>query len=285
MALNKILIFVLPLALSLKCPIFTCDDWVTDTCLYESFNVLVHSNCSDPSMTCPIFNKYTNSSVKCVKTTSSTRPSFEPQCVDYKSLNEQLTQGSFCKPGFMPNSLNICVQAPKEFEPCTTHCDTGFVCNNSLCIKYFSIPSGHKADNPLACESGLLKNFTCQDEQKSKIEFQTCRVNRDCQSTNSEQFSECKCVRNENPRSYCTLHPSDSLVIEAKKASSDGDIHRSRLLWHRVLNYPYLDLSTNCMASSSEEHLKLEKYLKEIETCFASLSSSLGFLLVLVLGF
>jgi hypothetical protein len=112
-----------------------------------------------------------------------------------------------------------------------------------------------------------------------------CRVPKDCQSTSSKHFSECICVRNEKPRKYCTLHPSDNLVIEAKKASSDGDILRSRLLWHKVLNYPYLDLSTNCMAGSSEEHLKLEWYLKDIESCFASFKSSLGFLLVLALGF
>jgi hypothetical protein len=277
MKTHFLLIFILPLTvLSESCPSFTCDDWVTDICLYHYKDVLIYSNCSNPNMTCPPITQYTKSEVKCVASSNSPTTSSILECVDYKELNELQTNNTFCKPGLMTNASNICIEAPLKYQPCESRCGVGLVCNNSLCIPYFSITAGLPADNSLACSSGILLNKTCQEASVSKSIPQSCRTDRMCGDTMNKNFSTCVCTKNDKPRQICSLHSSDELVIEAKKAASDGDIHKMRLLWHRVLHFPYLEYSHPCLASVGEEQKKLEKYLRESEECSAiSLKGSL----------
>lgn len=282
--IEKFLFFLLPVSYSNpSCSIFVCDNWVTDTCVYKSDNILVHTNCSYPDTYCPDFSIYSNETIYCLPLDNTTEldSNYSTQCIDYKSSGQKLTPGSYCSPGLIVGKDDKCKAGPKLGEKCSDLCNKGLVCNYGKCVEYFSIEPGKNANNSLACQSGILENEVCQNKSESLTIPMQCTSDIDCIDTLVMKQSECICTMNDPAISYCALHASDSMVIEAKKASSDRDILLARKLWHEVNNYPILQYSNPCMYSHSVQHKKLTQYERELQECWSII---LGVTFFLILG-
>lgn len=280
--IEKVLFLLLPVAYSEFCPIFTCDNSVTDTCVYKTDNILVHTNCTDPDTYCPDFSIYSNETIYCLPLDNMTQTdsNYSNQCVEYKFKGETLTPGSYCSPGLVVGSDNKCKNGPKLGDKCSELCNKGLVCNYGKCVEYFSIEAGKSANNSLACKSGILENEICQNKSESFSLPMKCGSDADCLDTERKFQSECICTMNESAISMCSLHASDPMVIEAKKATSDRDILLARKLWHEVNNYPTLQYSDPCMYSQSVQHKRLTQYERELQECWSTILA-VAYLLIL----
>lgn len=272
--IEKILFLLISPSLSNpSCSVFTCDKWISDTCVYKSDNILVHTNCTYPDTYCPDFSIYSNETIYCqpIESTTQFTSNYPLECIEYKFKGDELTSNSHCSPGLIVGKDNKCKSGPGLGQKCLDLCNKGLVCSYGKCVYYFSLPEGNKADNSLACESGILKDEVCQRKSVSFMIPMKCESDSDCTDTYLGDKSECICTKNDPAVKYCSLHPSDPLVIEAKKATSDRDILLAKKLWHEVNNFPILQYSNPCMYAHSIQHQKLAQYERELLECWGVL--------------
>lgn len=249
----------------IACPIFFCDDSVMAACLYHEDSIYIYNDCVYPNTYCPDFSYSARNNVYCLEGTEE--PDAIPSCYKYSNPGQSCSVFA-CAPGFYCDG--VCVKSPDVGSSCKSSCGVGLVCDFGVCLKYFSLPSGSYAQTKLACSSGLLSNYICQPDDKSLVLPQACTSDEDCVGTSGLK-SVCKCVLNKEPQAYCTLHSSDELVVQAIKASSDGDVHKYKLLWTQVLNYPNLQYSDPCYEKNSIELKQYKLYQTEYLLCLSNI--------------
>lgn len=260
----KILLFLLACKVfSLDCPVFFCYEWVTDACLLVENNVAAYSSCKLPNTFCPDFTYEQSGDVFCINGDEEVEK--EIVCYKYAEVGEDCN-GKACRSGLYCDGY--CKETMGKGEICNGNCGKGLICNFSVCIEYFSLSPGEPSETSIACTSGRLLNNICLSPDKSLKLPQKCETDLDCLGTDGET-STCKCIKKSKPVSYCTYHKSDEIVIEAIKASIDGDINLYQQLWHEVNNYPVLQYSSHCNENDSVE-LKLQKtYSDQVQFCMA----------------
>lgn len=270
-------------SLQQKCPVFSKEILDANQCLQVNSTNIVFSSCPD--------GKYCNWNVTNPQNTWCEDESKVStlKCPKYVRQDEECSEKIHCKSGLYcvyeneTSATGWCEE--RKLVKCTHlhECDLGSVCNQGNCIAQLSLPQGSTAETRLACESGLIRNGTCQASLESTggVLPKACNSSDDCVGSDNATSTKCVCVPNKG--SFCQLHPSDSLIKSFLQASFEDRQGEARWLFKRIFNYPIYEFE-----NEYEDYIKkavdYQNYIqiKEMkETCFGTILKSLGLLLLI----
>jgi hypothetical protein len=253
------------------CPIYSCVNAQSSTCLNVSAIKVIYSICPQTQY-CPDFHLNTRQSVQCVEGVKQFP--FAHECPKY--IGGSLECGPFdsCKAGFYCRLDNtgfkgICTEKQPLNKKCTQahECEDYAICNFGVCIPMFSILPNKHAQYSLACKSGILKNQICQEYSKTNgVPGKLCKSDTDCIATDGAN-GECACAQNGSPNSYCKYHTSDEPVLRALATQHNGYTLTAKLMMFEVMYYPELNYVDKCMEGDIIE-VQTKKMLEDaIKKC------------------
>ena len=255
----------------LTCPRHTCSNSTSDNCLTVLPTELQGAACRTGTI-CPDFTFGTNTTVACVSEDQYVQKN-KPMCTVKSSGGKPCGLSAPCGPNLycrMPS--HTCEIAHRLGQECSALNECGYkaVCNQGLCIRRFSVESGHPAQSRVACVSGRVFNGTCLAVSKSVGALpMKCSQDADCKGTDGT-LATCECGASGSGQAYCSLHPSDDLVLEYLDAVHNREVELIPRLQFEVLHYPLLQDAAPCFV---EHVVELEKFeiLKEREVrCMSS---------------
>lgn len=133
-----------------------------------------------------------------------------------RALNALCDSDKQCDVGmFCSKTYGVCTAQQLFGSNCTrdNECTNNCACNKQKCVYYYSFDNFLEADNPLACESGYVKDGKCYPALVSRYKGRTCATDDDCEAYNYKrelvQYGECQCGYNGGGFTYCTLAEGD----------------------------------------------------------------------------
>lgn len=260
------LALLVTVASALTCPMHTCSNRTSEYCVVATEFELVAHKCKTGTV-CPDHYIGSMNNVTCIPE-SEAQPHIPPMCTvksrggEPCGLSAPCAQNLYCR---MPSHTCEIPHPPGSACRMLNECGYKSVCNLGKCIKRFTVPKGGKADSRVACVSGRLKNGECLPASKSiGLLPVKCSSDADCRGTDGTNAT-CVCGASPSGQAYCSLHPSDDLVLEYLDAVHDREVEMIPRLQYEVLHYPRLQDPQTCF----EEHvIELEKFelLKQRET-------------------
>lgn len=275
------LALLLAFASALTCPKHSCSSTPSSYCVTATPQEFIGHVCK-PGTICPDYSFGHMGNVTCVPEDQAVERT-QPMCTVKSGggracgLSAPCAQNLYCR---LPS--HTCEIPAKLGAACSALNECGYksICNLGKCIKRFTIESGAIADSRVACISGRVKNGICQPVSKSiGLLPVKCSTSSDCTGTDGTNAT-CVCGASASGQAYCSLHPSDDLMLEYLDAVHDREVELIPRLQYEVLHYPELQDPQSCFL---EHVVELEKFevLKDRET--RCLSSSWRFLLPLLL--
>lgn len=266
---------------ALTCPKHSCSNSTSTHCVTATAMELLGHICA-PGTICPDYSFGQMGNVTCVSADQAIERR-QPMCTEKSrggrpcGLSAPCAQNLYCR---VPS--HTCELPAKLGAACSALNECGYksICSLGKCIKRFTVESGARADARVACISGRLKNGICLPVSKSiGLLPVKCSTDSDCTGTDGVNAT-CLCGASASGQAYCSLHPSDDLVLEYLDAVHDREVEVIPRLQFEVLHYAELQEPQSCF---KEHVVELEKFevLKDRETrCLSSAASLLSLALL-----
>lgn len=249
------------------CPVYSCVNQVSDTCLNVSQKSAVYSICPE-SYICPDFPILSHQSVQCINGIEESVLNYD--CPIYIGGGLECNYFDSCKAKFYCRVDNtgfkgICTEKKLLKQKCNQvrECEDNAICNYGVCIPLFSVLPQQHAEHPLACKSGILKDEICQDYSKTKgVPGKACKTDAECTATDGAE-GICACAPNSSNHGYCRYNISDEPVLRALAMQYNGYPISAKLMMHEVNSYPEVMYTDKCMENDVIE-VKTKKVLENL---------------------
>jgi len=275
-----LLYVLIPVAWSLQCKSFACNDLPNNECISVSENAIIFSKCP-VGLECPEVSLLAPSNQTCELPRVKEDPA---ECIKTAKLGQVCGPIAKCASGLHCSLDGVCAPAKMSGEKCSKldECGEGMVCNIGSCVPYFSVETGQAAESKVACASVILSQGICQPKSETLGSLPImCRSDDDCKGSD-DTLTSCYCAG--GGLAFCALHASDKPVKEYLAAVHDGLQEKSAALLLKVIHYPQIQAIGTCADDHLMEFKELAKNLEWYERCAALAFSFISILAVLSLS-